>query len=114
MTDDVTSNDAPIQGAFKIDEAQIRGHVDKVVRESVEQTLTPCQGKSTLLIMAGFMACRLSVGSIGGSTFRHEVGLHSFIWTLLIRDTRLRIVLLVSARVRHQRPTLTLVCLWAN
>ena len=39
MEDDVTSNDAPIQGAFKIDEAQVRGHVDRVVRESVEQTL---------------------------------------------------------------------------
>ncbi|MGB0766821.1 MAG: IS256 family transposase [Phycisphaeraceae bacterium] len=39
MTDDVTSNASPIQGAFKIDEAQVRGHVDKVVRESVEQTL---------------------------------------------------------------------------
>ena len=39
MTDDVTSNDAPIQGAFKIHEAQVRGHVDRVVRESVEQTL---------------------------------------------------------------------------
>lgn len=39
MTDDVTSNDAPIQGAFKIDEAQVRGHVDAIVRQSVEQTL---------------------------------------------------------------------------
>lgn len=39
MTDDVTSNAGPIQGAFRIDEAQVRGHVDKVVRESVEQTL---------------------------------------------------------------------------
>ena len=39
MTDDVTSNDTPIQGAFKIDEAQVRVHVDRVVRESVEQTL---------------------------------------------------------------------------
>ena len=39
MTDDVTSNDGPIQGAFRIDEAQVRGHVDRVVRESVEQTL---------------------------------------------------------------------------
>ncbi|MEO0425651.1 MAG: IS256 family transposase [Pseudomonadota bacterium] len=39
MTDDVTGNDSPIQGAFKIDEAQVRGHVDRVVRESVEQTL---------------------------------------------------------------------------
>ena len=35
MTDDITSNDAPIQGAFKIDEGQVRGHVDKVARGSV-------------------------------------------------------------------------------
>lgn len=39
MTDDVTGKDGPIQGAFRIDEAQVRGHVDRVVRESVEQTL---------------------------------------------------------------------------
>ncbi|MEO0425793.1 MAG: IS256 family transposase [Pseudomonadota bacterium] len=39
MEDDVTGNDSPIQGAFKIDEDQVRGHVDRVVRESVEQTL---------------------------------------------------------------------------
>ena len=39
MTDDVTSNDGPFQRAFRIDEAQVRGHVDRVVRESVEQTL---------------------------------------------------------------------------
>ena len=39
MENDVTGKDAPIQGAFKIDEAKVRGHVDKVVRESVEQTL---------------------------------------------------------------------------
>lgn len=39
MTEDVTSNDGPIQGAFRIDEAQVRGHVDRVVRQSVEETL---------------------------------------------------------------------------
>jgi transposase-like protein len=39
MTDDVTREAAPIQGAFKIDEQQVRGHVDKLVRQSVEQTL---------------------------------------------------------------------------
>ena len=39
MEDDVTGKGSPIQGAFKIDEGQVRGHVDKLVRESVEQTL---------------------------------------------------------------------------
>lgn len=39
MKNDVTVKDAPIQGAFRIDEAQVRGHVDKLVRQSVEQTL---------------------------------------------------------------------------
>ncbi len=34
MQDHVSGNDAPIQGAFRIDEAQVRGHVDKVVRET--------------------------------------------------------------------------------
>ena len=32
MTDDVSSNDGPIQGAFRIDEDHDRGHVDKIVR----------------------------------------------------------------------------------
>ena len=39
MTDDVTGKDAPIQGAFRIDEQQVRGHVDKLVVQSVEQAL---------------------------------------------------------------------------
>ena len=36
---DVPSNDRGMKDAFKIDEARVRGHVDRVVRESVEQTL---------------------------------------------------------------------------
>lgn len=39
MKNDVTAEATPIQGAFRIDEGQVRGHVDRVVRESVEQTL---------------------------------------------------------------------------
>jgi len=37
--EDVTSNDRGMKEVFKIDEARVRGHVDRVVRESVEQTL---------------------------------------------------------------------------
>lgn len=36
---DRTETDRGMKDAFKIDDAQVRGHVDKVVRESVEQTL---------------------------------------------------------------------------
>lgn len=36
---DVTRDEDRIQGAFRIDEAQVRGHVDQVVRQSVEETL---------------------------------------------------------------------------
>lgn len=35
----VDESGAGMPGAFKIDEQQVRGHVDRVVRESVEQTL---------------------------------------------------------------------------
>jgi len=38
MTDGTTT-DGGIKEAFKIDQAKVRGHVDRVVRESVEQTL---------------------------------------------------------------------------
>jgi transposase-like protein len=37
--DDVTPNGRGMKEAFQIDEAAVRGHVDRVVRESVEQTL---------------------------------------------------------------------------
>lgn len=37
--EDVTRDDDRIKGAFRIDEAQVRGHVDQVVRQSVEETL---------------------------------------------------------------------------
>ena len=36
---DITRDGDRIKGAFKIDEAQVRGHVDAVVRQSVEDTL---------------------------------------------------------------------------
>lgn len=36
---DVTTNDHGMKAAFKIDEARVRGHVDQLVRQSVEQTL---------------------------------------------------------------------------
>lgn len=39
MTDDVTVTDRGMKDVFRIDEKQVRGHVDRVVRESVEQTL---------------------------------------------------------------------------
>jgi transposase-like protein len=37
--DDVTTTDRGMKEAFRIDEAKVRGHVDQVVRASVEQTL---------------------------------------------------------------------------
>ena len=37
--DDVIATDRGMKEAFRIDEAKVRGHVDQVVRESVEQTL---------------------------------------------------------------------------
>ncbi|MEM8738336.1 MAG: IS256 family transposase [Planctomycetota bacterium] len=37
--EDVTKDGDRIKGAFRIDEAQVRGHVDRVVRKSVEETL---------------------------------------------------------------------------
>jgi transposase-like protein len=37
--DDVSAKDRGMKEAFRIDEAKVRGHVDQVVRESVEQTL---------------------------------------------------------------------------
>ncbi len=39
MTDDITATDRGMKDVFKIDEAQVRGHVDRIVVESVEQTL---------------------------------------------------------------------------
>ena len=39
MSDDVTVTDRGMKEVFRIDEAKVRGHVDRVVRESVEQTL---------------------------------------------------------------------------
>ncbi len=36
---DATNSDRGMKEAFRIDEAKVRGHVDQVVRESVEQTL---------------------------------------------------------------------------
>ncbi len=39
MTDDITATGLGMKDAFKINEARVRGHVDRVVRESVEQTL---------------------------------------------------------------------------
>jgi len=36
---DVTATESGMKAAFRIDEAKVRGHVDRVVRESVEQTL---------------------------------------------------------------------------
>ena len=36
---DITETDCGMKNVFKIDDAQVRGHVDKVVRERVEQTL---------------------------------------------------------------------------
>ncbi len=37
--EDVTGTDRALQQAFRIDDQQIRGHVDRVVRQSVEETL---------------------------------------------------------------------------
>ena len=37
--DDVTGTDRGMKDVFKINEAQVRGHVDRIVVESVEQTL---------------------------------------------------------------------------
>ncbi len=39
MTDDITATGLGMKDAFKINEAQVRGHVDRIVVESVEQTL---------------------------------------------------------------------------
>jgi transposase-like protein len=39
MEADVNATDRGMKEAFRIDEAKVRGHVDQVVRESVEQTL---------------------------------------------------------------------------
>ena len=36
---DATESDRGMKEVFRIDEAKVRGHVDHVVRESVEQTL---------------------------------------------------------------------------
>lgn len=36
---DVNATDRGMKEAFRIDESQVRGHVDRVARESVEQTL---------------------------------------------------------------------------
>jgi hypothetical protein len=36
---DVTGTDCGIKEAFKINEAKVRGHVDRIVVESVQQTL---------------------------------------------------------------------------
>ena len=37
--DDVAGTGRGMKDAFKIDDAQVRGHVDRIVVESVEQTL---------------------------------------------------------------------------
>ncbi len=37
--DDVSVTGRGMKEAFRIDEAKVQGHVDKLVRESVEQTL---------------------------------------------------------------------------
>ena len=67
MADDVTGNDFPIHGAFKIDENQVRGHVDHVVRESVEQTLNGLLEAETTISMIkrnhdGYLRARTAVG----------------------------------------------------
>ena len=37
--DDVIATDRGMKEAFRIDEAKVRGHMDQVVRESVDQSL---------------------------------------------------------------------------
>jgi hypothetical protein len=37
--EDATRESSEIKGAFRIDEAQVRGHVDQLVRQRVEETL---------------------------------------------------------------------------
>lgn len=52
--EDAARGGSPIQVAFKIDEAQVRGHVDQIVRQSVEETLNGLlDGEADALCGAG-------------------------------------------------------------
>ena len=50
--DDATGSLSGMEAAFQIDEAKIRGHVDQVVRQSVEETLNARLDKLTQYAIA--------------------------------------------------------------